>query len=81
MNSDLLKIFISYTKKDLRWAEWVAWHLEDHGHDVVIQAWDFTPGKNFLLEMDRATLECDCTLAASSRQLSPHQVDEDAAVD
>ncbi len=36
--------FISYTRSDLRWAEWIGWVLEDAGFRVVMQAWDFGPG-------------------------------------
>jgi tetratricopeptide (TPR) repeat protein len=46
--------FISYNKADRQWAEWIAWTLEEAGYSVVIQAWDFRPGGNFVLEMDRA---------------------------
>ena len=50
--------FISYNKADRTWAEWIAWQLEDSGkYSVVIQAWDFGPGCNFVLEMDRAIKE------------------------
>ncbi|MCK9928953.1 toll/interleukin-1 receptor domain-containing protein [Frankia sp. Mgl5] len=37
--------FIFYTAADRRWAEWVAWQLEDAGPRVLIQAWDFVPGR------------------------------------
>jgi hypothetical protein len=43
--------FISYAKADQPWAEWIAWKLEDAGYSTVIQAWDFRPGANFVLEM------------------------------
>lgn len=46
--------FISYNGKDKDWAEWIAWQLEDTGYSVVIQAWDFRPGGNFVLEMQKA---------------------------
>jgi len=36
-----LKFFISYNKADKTWAEWIAWILEEAGHNTVIQAWDF----------------------------------------
>ncbi len=47
--------FISYNKADRAWAEWIAWQLEAEGHEVIIQAWDFRPGGNFVLDMQRAT--------------------------
>ena len=38
--------FVSYTHTDRAWAEWIAWVLEEDGHQVLIQAWDFVPGSN-----------------------------------
>ncbi len=55
--------FISYTNADQSWAEWIAWQLEEAGYLVVIQAWDFGPGSNFVQEMDRAAKEAQRTLA------------------
>ena len=46
--------FISYNKADRDWATWVAWTLEKAGYSVVIQAWDFRPGGNFVLGMQDA---------------------------
>ena len=47
--------FISYTGNDRTWAEWIAWVLEESGYSVVIQAWDFRVGGNFVLDMQTAT--------------------------
>jgi hypothetical protein len=30
-----------------QWAEWIAWQLEDEGYQVVVQAWDFSPGRDW----------------------------------
>ncbi len=57
--------FVSYTGMDQSWAEWIAWQLEDAGHDAIIQAWDFRPGMNFVLEMDEA-MKADHTIAVLS---------------
>jgi len=46
--------FISYNRADKRWAEWIAWQLEAGGHTVLIQAWDFRQGGNYVLDMQRA---------------------------
>lgn len=35
--------FVSYTRTDAAWAEWIAWQLEATGKRVVIQSWDFCP--------------------------------------
>ena len=58
--------FISYTGVDQNWAEWIAWQLEDAGFDVVIQAWDFRPGGNFVLDMQKAAMESKRTIAILS---------------
>ncbi len=58
--------FVSYNKADRAWAEWIAWILEAEGHTAVIQAWDFRPGGNFVLDMDKATKDTDKTLVVLS---------------
>lgn len=58
--------FISYTKADRHWGEWIAWQLEEAGFSVVIQAWDFRPGSNFVLEMQQAAIEAERTIAVLS---------------
>jgi hypothetical protein len=59
---DPADFFISYTSIDEQWAVWVAWCLEEAGHRVVLQAWDFRPGDNFVLMMQRATIACRRTI-------------------
>jgi hypothetical protein len=54
--------FISYTQEDRSWAEWIAWVFEEKGYAVTIQAWDFRPGGNFVLDMQKA---------ASAKRSSP----------
>ncbi|QSQ25168.1 TIR domain-containing protein [Pyxidicoccus parkwayensis] len=54
--------FISYTGTDRNWAEWIAWELEEAGFTVVVQAWDFRPGSNFVLAMHQAAQQCRRTL-------------------
>jgi hypothetical protein len=58
--------FVSYNRADRQWAEWIAWTLEDAGYSVVIQAWDFRPGGNFVLDMQRAAAESEKTIAVLS---------------
>jgi len=58
--------FISYNKADLSWAEWIAWELEAAGYTTALQAWDFRPGSNFVLEMQKATTEGERTVAVLS---------------
>jgi hypothetical protein len=58
--------FISYNRADKAWAEWIAWTLEEAGYSVIIQAWDFRPGGNFGIEMQRATTGTQRTIAVLS---------------
>ena len=58
--------FISYTSADRTWAEWIGFVLEEEGFSVVIQAWDFRPGSNFVLEMQKAATEADRTIMVLS---------------
>ena len=58
--------FVSYTGADRRWAEWIAWVLEEAGHTVVLQAWDFRPGSNFVLAMQQAAEQAERTIAVLS---------------
>lgn len=75
VNSNLCKykgrlmrdFFISYNRADKSWAEWIAWTLEDAGYSVIIQAWDFRPGGNFVLDMHRATEEAQKTIVVLSQ--------------
>lgn len=58
--------FVSYNKADRAWAEWIAWQLEHAGYTTILQAWDFRPGSNFVLEMQRAASEAERTIAVLS---------------
>lgn len=57
---------ISYTSADQAWAEWIGWILEEEGFSVSLQAWDFVPGSNFALEMQRAASTAQRTIAVLS---------------
>jgi WD40 repeat protein len=52
--ADIKDFFISYHSADRPWAEWIAWQLEEEGYTTIIQAWDFRPGSNFTIKMDKA---------------------------
>jgi tetratricopeptide (TPR) repeat protein len=60
------KFFLSYTGADAAWAEWIADQLEAAGYPVVLQAWDFRPGENFVLRMNQALETSDRVLAVLS---------------
>jgi tetratricopeptide (TPR) repeat protein len=65
-SSARVDFFISYTQIDHVWAEWIAWQLEEAGYTTRIQAWDFRPGTNFVLEMQQAASDCERTVAVLS---------------
>lgn len=81
MDEDLIDFFISYTKSDVAWAEWIAWELKQSGYRLLIQAWHIQPGTNFPLEMHRATAQARHTLLVlSPRSLAaPYVMQEVAA--
>lgn len=54
-----LRVFVSYVPGDRPWAEWISWILEDAGHLVTLEAWDFLPGSNAVLQRDMASQEAD----------------------
>src|SRR5213592_3706883 len=60
--------FVSYTAADRTWAEWIAWQLEEAGYAARLQAWDFRPGANFVVEMNRATKQAERTLVVLSER-------------
>jgi hypothetical protein len=60
------EFFVSYTGADQAWAEWIADQLEAAGHSVVLQAWDFRPGENFVLRMNQALEQAELVLAVLS---------------
>ncbi len=44
----------------------MAWQLEQASYSVMLQAWDFRPRRNFVLDMDQASKQCDRTIAVLS---------------
>ncbi|HEV3468792.1 MAG TPA: toll/interleukin-1 receptor domain-containing protein [Pyrinomonadaceae bacterium] len=58
--------FISFNRADRAWAEWIAWQLEAAGYTTVFQEWDFRPGGNFVLDMQRAMALAERTVAVLS---------------
>ena len=58
--------FISYNKADSDWAQWIAWQLDEAGYTTRFQEWDFGAGSNFALEMNRALMETEYTVAVLS---------------
>src|SRR6185369_4089494 len=60
--TSMRNFFISYNRADERWAEWIAWTLTDAGYTHYFQKWDFRPGGNFVLDMQRAAEQSRRTL-------------------
>jgi hypothetical protein len=73
--------FVSYTQTDLAWAEWIAWELEKAGYRVLVQAWDFVPGRNWPERMQAAIQNAVRTIAVLSeayleRYSKPHVIEK-----
>ncbi len=49
--------FISYSRKNEDWAQWIAKTLQQNGYSVYLQAWDIVPGDDFMSQM-RTFLQC-----------------------
>ncbi|HST49016.1 FxSxx-COOH system tetratricopeptide repeat protein, partial [Jatrophihabitans sp.] len=65
-DSERWDFFVSYTQADRPWAEWVAWQLEEAGNRVLIQAWDFVGGSNWIHNMQEGVTRAERTLAVLS---------------
>ncbi|MBT2384254.1 FxSxx-COOH system tetratricopeptide repeat protein [Streptomyces sp. ISL-11] len=60
------RFFISYAGLDRPWAEWVGWHLERAGHQVILDVWDWSAGDNFVQRMEQALERADAVVALLS---------------
>ncbi len=58
--------FVSYTAADRGWAEWIAWTLEEAKYQVLLQAWDFVPGSNWVGGMHDGVQRAARTIAVLS---------------
>jgi hypothetical protein len=58
--------FISYNHRDEKWAGWIASTLKDAGYTHYFQKWNFRPGGNFVLLMDKAASDSKRTLLVLS---------------
>lgn len=59
-------VFVSYTRSDRAWAEWIGWQLDTAGWQILIQAWDFVPGTNWVRMMDEGVRRATRTVAVLS---------------
>jgi tetratricopeptide (TPR) repeat protein len=51
--------FISYTGADVAWAKWIDEEVRRAGFSTIIQASDFLPGENFVLNMHEALQQAE----------------------
>ncbi|WP_250290621.1 TIR domain-containing protein, partial [Frankia sp. CiP1_Cm_nod1] len=64
--------FISRTKADRGWAEWIAWHLEATEREpgrrfrVLLQDWDFVPGRDWTDRMEEGIRRAERVLPVLS---------------
>lgn len=58
--------FISYNSADEDRAVWIAAQLESAGYSTIIQAWDFRPGHNFVVQMQNAAMNAERTIGVLS---------------
>jgi len=66
-NSNRRDFFISFNSADRLYATWIAYELEQAGYTTYFQHWDFSPGSNFVLEMQNAASQSDRTIAVLSQ--------------
>jgi hypothetical protein len=66
MTQPTIDFFISYTQADRHWASGLSVWLQEAGYTTILQATDFSPGSNFVLEMQTAAIEATRTLAILS---------------
>jgi hypothetical protein len=59
--------FISYNQADRAWAEWIAWQLEERNYRVLVQAWDFVPGSNWIFSMQEGVTRSERMIAVLSQ--------------
>src|SRR5450755_1468912 len=58
--------FVSYTRADRKWAEWISWQLEASGYRVLVQAWDMVPGSHWPASMQDGIQYSQRTVAVVS---------------
>ncbi|MCK9927666.1 TIR domain-containing protein [Frankia sp. Mgl5] len=51
--------FISYSRHNRDWADWVSWELEAAGHSVNVQHWDSVAGTSYLAWIETSIRNAD----------------------
>jgi hypothetical protein len=64
-----IDFFVSYTVADEPWAEWISHQLQEANYRVLVQAWDFRPGNNFVLAMHKGSYARHTLAVISPRYL------------
>ena len=59
---DRWDFFVSYTRADQAWAEWISAVLEEKDYRVLVQAWDSVPGRNWPLFIDEGVRDASFLL-------------------
>ena len=54
-----MKIFVSYTSTDRRWAHWIAWQLREAGHEPFVHEWEIGAGENIPRWMEERIDQAD----------------------
>lgn len=73
-----MRLFISYAGPDRPWAEWIAWQLDQAGHDVELDVWDWAAGDNLMQRINAALDRADKIVALfSSAYFQPQRYTTD----
>ncbi len=59
-------VFVSHAGKDLAWAEWAAWQLQEAGYRVELADWDWPAGTDMMLRLSQALDRAERVLALVS---------------
>ncbi|MEK4781247.1 toll/interleukin-1 receptor domain-containing protein [Bacillus sp. FSL L8-0199] len=65
-NNKEYDFFISYNSKDSNVASWIGYILEEANYKIYMQEWDFKPGQNIALNMQKGAANSKHTLALLS---------------
>lgn len=63
---ELKDFFISHSRADDIWADWIAQELEDAGFSVIVPNWDFHAGSNLKRHMDKAAAQTKSSIVILS---------------
>ena len=62
----MANIFVSYTKSDSQWAEWIATDLRALGHNPHVHEWEISPGDDIVAWMEKRHAAADHVLCVVS---------------